>query len=211
MRFTLTFEGRLPSAANSSRLPEKHQVRVQIHRQMLELFRRNENLPKLPDGRDWSGWTEWKWPRNWRGTGRNDLGWGEENAVFTLGNLKFIPLVRRNLSLYCELDVLFLRHGEPGSLITGDLDNRILTLSHGLRLPKGDAEIAHVCRQEDFTETSPIFCLLEDDSLVTRWNVRTDRLLAPVEEGNLADVKLMIDVHIKATSMWFGNADLIGD
>jgi hypothetical protein len=89
--------------------------------------------------------------------------------------------------------------------------NRILTLSDGLRLPKGDAEVAHTCQQTDFEVASPVFCLLEDDSLVTRWNVRTDRLLAPVDKGNSADVKLIIDVHIKATKMWFGNADLLGD
>ncbi|MGC2763617.1 MAG: hypothetical protein WA206_20105 [Candidatus Binatus sp.] len=211
MRFTLTFEGRLPSASKESRLPEKHKLRLSVHKQLRELYRRNESLPKLPDGRDWAGWTEWKWPRNWKGSGRDNLGWGEEDTVVSLGNLKFVPLVRRSLAIYCELDVLFLRYGEPGSLISGDIDKRILTLSDGLRLPKGDAEVAHVCAQNDFAINDPVFCLLEDDSLVTRWNVRTDRLLAPIAEGNSADVKLIIDVHIKATKMWYGNVDLIGD
>ena len=118
--------------------------------------------------------------------------------------------MRRDLFLHCELDVLFLRHGEPGSIITGgDIDNRLLTLSDGLCIPNGIKEIEYLEKQNDFPINDPIFCLLEDDSLISRWNVKTDRLLS----SNVVptDVRLVIEVHIKASKSMPRNIGLIGD
>jgi hypothetical protein len=207
MRFTLYYDGSLPSAANEARLPEKHRVRKAIHPQLLQLFRTSPLLPK-PDHRDWANWAVWDWPVIRQTTG---TAWGEDEAVFRCGELHFVPLVRRSLDLICELDVLFLRPGAPGAIITGgDIDNRILTLSDGLRLPRGEREIAYANQQTDFPRTDPIFCLLEDDSLITRWNVRTDQLLAPASGGAASDVRLVIDVVIKAARLTWSNLDLSG-
>jgi hypothetical protein len=212
MRFFLFFEGSLPSAANKPRTKEKHAIRAAMHLQLLELFRRNRNLPKLPDGRDWAGWSKWDWPKDWRGHGRHNFAWNEEDAVFSVGDLKFVPLVRENLALYCEIELLFLRYEEPGSIISaGDIDNRLLTLSDGLRLPKDAAEIQYACEQPEFPKNDPIFCLLEDDSLVTRWNIRTDRLLKSTGNLQSSEVRLILDVHVKASRIDFGNVDLSGD
>lgn len=114
MRFTLYYDGPLPSASKNSRIEEKHLIRRAIHPQLLELYRYNPILPKLPNGRDWADWPQWEWPT----TGpQGRFGWTEDSAVFRAGNLRFVPMVRRNLDLVCELDVLFLRYGEPGAII----------------------------------------------------------------------------------------------
>ena len=78
-----------------------------------------------------------------------------------------------------------------------------LTLSDGLRLPKGQNEEAFMTNDTGISRTSPFFCLLEDDSLITRWNVRTDRLLE--EERDRANVQLIIEVTVKATRLTWGN------
>ena len=138
MRFTLYYDGPLPSAANSARLSEKQLIRKSIHPQLLELFSIDPNLPKPRDGRGWSNWMSWDWPV-WEPP---NVAFLEERAVFPVGELKFVPLIRSNIFLHCELDVLFLRRGNPGSIIKdGDIDNRLLTLADGLRLPKGEKEI----------------------------------------------------------------------
>ena len=207
MKFTLYFTGRLPSASASARLREKHDIRKHLHPQLLQLFRTHPALPKFirhPDDTrtalgptDWADWPRWEWPNF------GDA-WFEEQAVHPVGDIKCVPLVRSNMSLIAELDVLFLRHGEPGAIFqSGDLDNRILTLSDGLRLPKGQNEEAFMTNDTGISRTSPFFCLLEDDSLITRWNVRTDRLLE--EERDRANVQLIIEVTVKATRLTWGN------
>ena len=204
MRFTLYYDGPLPSAAKNARTGPKHEIRKAIHPQLLELFRRNRNLPRTEDGRDWANWDKWIWPA---------LGyraWEEDMAVFPKGRLRFVPLVRRNLHLHCELDVLFLRYGEPGSIIeSGDVDNRLLTLSDGLRLSRDQKEIDYVNSQNDFPENDPVFCLLEDDSLISRWNIKTDALLETPNQKER--VRLIIEVTVKASQVTADNLRLIGD
>ena len=203
MKFTLYYHGLLPSAANSARLPEKHAIRKAVHLQLVELMNRDQNLPKVPGGQ-WHNWEKWKWPVI------GNPAWGEDNTVVLLGTKHFVPLVRKGLHLHCELDVLFLRHGEPGSIInSGDIDNRLLTLSDGLRLPKNEQEIAYMEGQNDFPQNEPVFCLLEDDALISRWNVKTDRLLDQVEHD--LSVRLIIEVRLKATKVVFQNLELLGD
>jgi hypothetical protein len=54
--------------------------------------------------------------------------WNEAEAVTQIGDLHFVPLVRESLCLTCELDILFLREGEPGVMERGqryDIDNRL--------------------------------------------------------------------------------------
>lgn len=78
----------------------------------------------------------------------------------------------------CELDVLLLRHDPPGALVTaGDVDNRIKTLIDALTLPQQQNQLTG--NETPREEETPFYCLLEDDVLVSRLNVETDRLLVP--------------------------------
>lgn len=115
-------------------------------------------------------------------------------------NYRFVPLVRDELSLLCSLDILFLRRDAPGSGIisAGDIDNRIKTLIDTLRAPRSPNELV----EEDQTpepDDDPMFCLLEDDSQVTRLSVEGDVLLDPPtnDEADQRRVKLVITVELR--------------
>jgi hypothetical protein len=109
----------------------------------------------------------------------------------------------------CSLDILFLRRHDAGSLIAngGDIDNRIKVLFDGLRMPGNDAELGGLLIEPD---EDPFFCLLEDDALITRVSVETDRLLLPLEaNGDEDDVFLVIHATIIDPSAIFGGNRLI--
>jgi hypothetical protein len=52
-------------------------------------------------------------------------------------------------------------------------------------------------------EGQAVFCLLQDDSLVTKLAVETDRLLRPVLNEN--DLVAIIQVHVFASRLTFTN------
>lgn len=107
---------------------------------------------------------------------------------------KFVPLVTEELDLLCSIDILFLRPDRPGSVVwAGDIDNRLKTLLDALRVPEAAENYVSTPPSADM---DPFFVLLEDDKLITRVSVETDRLLAPVN-GDNADVRLVLHVKIK--------------
>ena len=103
-----------------------------------------------------------------------------------------MPLIRDSVGLACSLDIVFMRKGAIGSLVSqdGDLDNRIKTLFDGLRMPKPNEMKNHHPGEE------PFYCLLQDDALITGFKVDTDRLLTK-PGGNIHEVRLVIDVSVK--------------
>jgi hypothetical protein len=121
----------------------------------------------------------------------------------TRGNLAFIPIVSKKIDLQCALDITFLRRQAPGQLIGdgGDIDNRLKTLLDALSVPP-------LSQQDCFREEVPepgqaILCLLQDDSLVTRLTVETDRLLRPTSSEY--DLVALIHVSIKASQLTYAN------
>jgi hypothetical protein len=116
------------------------------------------------------------------------------------GDFMCLALVREKLSLVCDLDILFLRRENPGHLVSGggDLDNRIKVLFDALRMPQDANEV----RGFSPDGSKLLFCLAEDDKLITGFRVTTDRLLEPApsqaEENN---VQLIINVEVKATKL----------
>jgi hypothetical protein len=207
MRFTLYYDGPLPSSANAGRLKEKHEIREKLHWHLLQLFRDHPALPKLIQPRDWAGWPDWNWA--WLATESN--AWTEDQAVVSVGPLHFVPLVRASLDLICELDILFLRPGKLGLMERGeryDIDNRLLTLFDALTVPKHKEAIEYSIANNTLQVTSPIFCLLGDDDRITAINVRTDSLLAPAQGAKANDVRLVIGVTLRATRLTPNNIGL---
>jgi hypothetical protein len=94
------------------------------------------------------------------------------------GGVEFVPLVMESLGLVCDLEIMFLRPGIPGKIVSdgGDIDNRLKVLLDALRVPKETSEMPLKTG-----ETIPrrIYCLMEDDKLITSIKVTTDRLLVP--------------------------------
>lgn len=131
--------------------------------------------------------------------------WGEMIKAMTKtykrGPFFCLPIVRQEIDLVCDLDILFLRRDKPGDLISGgDLDNRIKVLFDSLRVPQDDNEVRGFAPEDK--DYPVIVCLTSDDRLITGFRVTTDTLLEPAaSEAEKNNVQLIINVEIKATKL----------
>ena len=124
-----------------------------------------------------------------------------------VGNCFYVPLVRSELHLVAQLRIVLLRPEPPGEIITqgGDIDNRLKTLFDALRKPVEAKEVpSRWCPEQ--TE-NPMYCLLQNDSLITTVKVTTDRLLEPAPSS---EVVLLIHVRVRGTRTTSQNLSLIG-
>jgi hypothetical protein len=192
MDFRLTYTGPLyatqrdPVPGQAPRHTQnRHDIRCDFHRQLKALW----SLPPLnavrrPDVlvvQDPPGWVD---------PAVTAEALARKHALY---GFNFVPLVTQELDLICALDILFLRPDRPGDVIwAGDIDNRIKTLLDALRIPEPGENYANRVPEVD---QAPFFCLLEDDKLITRVGVETDRLLKPV--ANPAEAQLIITVKIR--------------
>jgi hypothetical protein len=189
MDFMLRYRGPLPS--NGS-IKEKHFIRMLIHKQLAELCNQEVLLSQakrddLPEG-------------TLKGR-KVDV--PRPISIFfyyiPIAGFNFIPIVHRPHELSCSLDILFLRREKPGDIIQhgGDLDNRLKTLFDALRLPLDKSELGGIIPE---TPGKRVYCLLEDDSLITKVSVSTHQLLEPLEEKeHPSTVELLIHVTIQST------------
>lgn len=127
---------------------------------------------------------------------------GKISVIQTVNGFDFAPLINEQLNLIAELKIIMLRPEPPGSIITqaGDIDNRLKTLFDALKVPNASDIPACDIPREDET---PFYCLLEDDNLITKISVQTDRLLYPCE--NQSEVEMLIHVSTKATRISWNN------
>lgn len=130
---------------------------------------------------------------------------GKVSVIVEKGGLLFAPLVTQRLNLYAELSVLLFRQQPRGTLITdgGDIDNRLKTLLDGLRVPHGSMEGRTLMPVDP--DPMPFYCLLEDDSLVTKVSVESEQLLRPSRPD---EVVAIISVHVKKTVLSHENMSL---
>jgi len=149
MEFYLRYEGRLKSKGSST-IGEKHAIRKHFHPQLKRLW---EYSP-LREA------TEFLNPSS------------RLCVIEKIGGVDFVPLVTSKLQLRCELDILMLQPQPITKVIYGgDIDNRLKTLFDALAMPN-EAQLP-----SDTAASEPIYCLLQDDSLVTSVQVRSDKLL----------------------------------
>jgi hypothetical protein len=217
MKFTLIYDGDLPSSGNHPKISDVSRIRNEFHDQLVDLWdshlvlrqlartaRTKEKkstdlatvtyLPELP---------AYDWP-----IPPLPPGWIDFCAPIQVPNsAAYIPLVRKSLNLACALDILFLRHEDPGSLVLqgGDIDGRIKTLFDALRMPNEAEEKAG-----GLPIANPLYCLLQSDSLISDLSIKTGRLLgARTKEPH--SVRLTIDVTVKVLRVMDENQCLIGD
>ena len=135
------------------------------------------DAPESVTGSDWNGWPD---------------------QIGIPGRMSPECAVRGDLTLLCNLHVLFLRRDYPGAglISAGDIDNRIKTLVDGLTKPLGSGQLGGL--QPEAGE-DPFFCLLESDSLVNSLTVETDALLSPPRNGDGSSnwVRLVITVELR--------------
>lgn len=203
MRFHLVYSGPLSASGNKSKLDEAAHIRRVLSAQMAQLWAKHHSLQVLlVEGatRGESGSVVMRQrgrllnPREIAQTrGMSQVGYVDMIPMLEVASHRFLPLVRESLHLNCELDILFLRQQDPGALVSqgGDIDNRIKTLLDGLRMPSADEE----ARAPSTLDDEVTYCLMESDTLVSRLNIDTDRLLfAETEKPN--EVHLIIEVTL---------------
>jgi len=109
---------------------------------------------------------------------------------------RFVPLVRKEFSLLCSIDILFLRRDIPGSAIqAGDIDNRVKTLIDALRKPDNANELKG--NELPSQGEDPFFCLLENDKLVSHFAVETDTLLDEIILGDADERKARVVITVE--------------
>jgi hypothetical protein len=133
-------------------------------------------------------------------------GQGKTSIIRNVNGFDFAPLINEQLNLIAELKITLLRPEPPGSIITqaGDIDNRLKTLFDALKVPKEATAIPP--EDSPLEGETPFFCLLEDDNLITKVSVETDRLLYPCQSSS--EVEMLIHVTTKATRLSWANMGL---
>jgi hypothetical protein len=181
MEFRLLYEG--PLQGQNAKADHKREIRRHLHPQLKRLW----TQPPLNESSDLFAFPAQA---------------GKISVVELRGSIQFIPLVTRKLDLYAELNVLFLRPQPRGQLITdgGDIDNRLKTLIDALRIPRTAQE--NPPSNESASDENPLFCLLQDDSLVTKVTVEADQLLDTTDQGH---VKAIIQVVVKKSRISWAN------
>lgn len=186
MDFRLTYRGKL---RGDGLVSEKQSVRRALHPQLRTLwgqFPLNDYHDALPGGAN----------------APTDSPFGRSVGAFI-----FRPLVNPEYFLVAELDIVFLRPDPPGLVVkSGDIDGRMKTLFDALRMPQNVQELP--ANDKPSAGEQPFCVLLQDDSLISKLTVTTDRLLEPVTHQ--LEVSLLIHVRLRGTRTTMDNLALIG-
>jgi hypothetical protein len=215
MKFTLTYDGSLPASANRPKNQAKWDIRQQLHPQLVDLWAshpalrfvdENRYFPKTGGGfliqahHDHPGPITPPPGLQSQGKGVLDLCEPVEKH-----GAWFRPLVRSSYALHCGLKITFLRQEPPGKLYqAGDLDGRMKTLLDALAMPQHCEQVLGSA-----APSSPIYCLMEDDALVSGLQIESERLLT--DKTNPPDwVRLNIEVDIRVKQATIYNQSFLG-
>jgi hypothetical protein len=170
MQFTLFYRGPLKSNA---RPKDKHELRRRFHAQLKLLW----SNPPLNE------YEQCLQPKS---------ATNEASLLKTVGAFTFAPLVSESARMVAELEIKLLWPQAQGSIITsgGDIDNRLKTLFDALKIPSEPTALPPGTLPQ--SDEQPFFCLLEDDSLITRVTVETDRLL----EHSIASSEVVLSIRV---------------
>jgi hypothetical protein len=124
-----------------------------------------------------------------------------------LAGFDFVPVIARHQLMYCHLDITWLRTESAGDIVTsGDIDNRLKVLLDALRMPHEEKEVG---RERPTVDGQRVYCLLDDDGLVTKLSVSTHQLLEPrAPDEKDTDADLLVHVWVKRKMGTWGNLSL---
>ena len=191
MRFVLTYSGPLPPNGD---VQVKHRIRQALLPQLRRQWDIDPALHALGHAAS-------------RVDPGNRLMIDDIADRFIKGTFRFVPLVTRNYNLVCNLQITILRNEEPGNLLQsgGDIDNRLKTLFDSLSVPPHENQLNGLAPMNG---ENPFYCLLEDDSLVTGFEVKAERLLElPANEN---DVKLTLTATVRPTKVTIDTLAFLG-
>jgi hypothetical protein len=213
MKFTLTFDGSLPPSGNRSKNERKWQIRQGFHPQLKDLWSNHPALRAVEENRFFPKYggapfaqTHHRYPGPIAPIRRTHVGPTPPNMELldlcesiNRHGAWFRPLVRESYALHCGLKVLFLRKEQPGKVYQGgDIDGRIKTLLDSLTMPQHVEQVL-----ETTQENQPIYCLLEEDSLVSGLQVETERLLTDKDHpADFARLIIEVDVRVRQATIY---------
>lgn len=103
------------------------------------------------------------------------LGLETMGKFYAKAGYELAPLVVPEFGAQCSIEILILR---PGDRIVfdeqGDLDGQVRTILDALRMPDNPSETGGAQPEKD---EHPLFCLLQDDKLISEIKVTADELL----------------------------------
>ena len=208
LEFTLRYDGELAaSTANNSRVPEKHAIRQHFHTQLAELWRLDRRLNTLPIDSIPEAIRSDRFAFDVTRPVPNDTRFFYR---WTQRGIAFIPLAVALRFMRCELAIRVHRYEAndyKGRLLgsQGDLDNQVKTLFDALRMPHNQDEVPVAS-----THDGPMFCLLEDDALVTKLTMEAKRILSP-RPADKRDIWVSVDIDVRATPVapMAGNIEML--
>lgn len=211
MKFRLSYEGELFATQRDAlgeqpvpRAARKHAIRRRFHEQLKRYWDSNWILRNSKAGL--SNHKAEDLPFIIDGGGADEMPLAEAIARENqkLG-YRWVPLVRPEARLVCQLNIQLLRKDGRGSVFSdaGDIDNRVKTLVDCLRVPRTATEL--VGNEVPRSGENPFFCLLSDDNLVTGISVEMDQLFDYPDDSLDTFVKLIIGVEIEPYSVGFDN------
>ena len=228
MKFTLTYEGSLPSSGNQRKNKSKWEIRKKLHPQFKDLWFSHPALRQIEDNRHFpkAGGAALvqghhlhpgpvdvpvllkPLPNGNLGIDYNDISPREIIdlcAPIEKHGAYFRPLVRESYALHCGLKIIFLRKELAGKVYQGgDIDGRIKTIIDALTMPRHEEQIL-----ENGSLVDPIYCLLEDDSLVSGFQIESERLLG--DQSNSSDfAKVTIEVDVRVRQATIYNQSFLG-
>jgi hypothetical protein len=220
LKFTLTYEGSLPPSANKGKNKAKWAIRKHFHPQLVDLWANHPALLYVSGNRHFptsggmliQGHHQHPQPALQAPFELRKNALGRQGDILDLcedierHGRKFRPLVRESFALHCGLEVLFLRREDPGKVYQGgDIDGRIKTLIDALAMPQHKEQVL-----EKPGAAPTIFCLMEDDSLVSGLHIESERLLGDGEEHPADYVKLVIEVDVRVRMATIYNQSFLG-
>jgi hypothetical protein len=217
MKFTLTYDGSLPASANKPKNKEKWEIRKHFHPQLKDLWDSHPGLKMVEENRYFptTGGVlleshhehpgPLKSPFVVKTTNEYIDGIIDLNQNIDKHGVTFKPLVRQSYALHCGLKILFLRKEPPGKVYQGgDIDGRIKTLLDSLAMPQHIEQII-----DDTAAPKPLFCLLEDDSMISGLHVESERLLTDINHSS-DFVRLIIEVDVRVRIAKTYNQSFLG-
>jgi len=201
LEFRLLYQGSLLAASRETHPENKHALRREFHKQLKMLWSSKSPLKerlKQPIVKDFA-----KEPYF---TDRRSV----LAEKFSYHGYSFVPIVTGDLFLTCSLDILFLRPEEPSLLLRGgDIDNRIKTVFDALRIPTVEEAAGLKEKYPPIDDEKPMYCLMQDDKLVSEVKVVADYLLLLPNSFELKknDVFLVVHVRVKPIKLVAGNID----
>ena len=207
MKFTLHYQGELLTKTNKKHKKHKHSIRDCFRLQLEDLWKREplKSMDKLIAPKCIC--EEQCCEKCMSGCHSDCCKCAKvvKKVIDTSGHAwNFASIVSKKHHMIARLEIVLLRPEEPRSGARRDIDNRLKTLFDALQIPKQEQEIPD---EANPMQGDDVFhCLLEDDSLITSIDVKTDHLLGSVKSKK--EVLIIMQVHVSTTKGTLDNLEI---